>query len=456
MSLNPKIFKAYDIRGIVPQEMDEDAAYRIGQAVVKFTKAKTLVVGKDMRESTPKLFEAFAKGALSQGADIIDVGMTTTPMFYFAVGDYELHDAGVMVTASHNPKEYNGFKLVYGDVQPIGAESGIYDLRDLALAGPYPAQKEGQVVETSIREAYLDRVFRGVDVKKIKPFNIVVDCGNGMEGIILKDVFARLPQCKMHGMFLEPDGSFPNHEANPLKEETLDALKKEVRARKADLGVAFDGDADRIGFVDENGEIVRGDIMEAILAARILARHPGATILYAVNQSMVVAEEIERHGGKAVMSRVGHGVVKPHMRRVDAEFAGEFSMHYFYKSFYTAECTDLTMLLLLEILSERGVKLSELVRPLMRYWHSGEINSRVEDKEGVLAKLEETYGHEASAITKIDGLRMDFRDEARPEEDWWFNVRPSNTEPLLRLTMEAKNKAKMEQKRDELLALIRS
>lgn len=456
MALNPKIFKAYDIRGLAPGEIDEDTAFRVGQAFVKFTKAKTVVTGKDMRESTPRLFDAFAKGVMSQGSDVVDIGLVSTPMFYFAVGDYDLHDGGVMVTASHNPKQYNGFKLCFGDVQPIGADSGMSDVRDLAAAAPYPGHREGQLVETDVREAYLEKLFSLVDTRKFRKLKVAVDTANGMEGVIIEDVFRRLPKCEFHGMFLEVDGSFPNHEANPLKTETLHDLQKKVRSLRADVGVAFDGDADRIGLVDETGEPVRGDILLALLAPRLLKKVPGAPVIYDVRCSMVVAEEIERAGGRPLMWKVGHGLIKPKMREVGAVFAGELSQHYYFRDMHNAENTDLVMLMVFELLSETGKKLSELTAPLMRYHHSGEINSEVENKDEVLVKLEEAYGHEASTVTKIDGLRLDFRNETAPDEDWWFNVRPSNTEPLLRLNLEAKSKEKMEAKRDELLKIIRA
>jgi phosphomannomutase len=456
MTLLPKIFKAYDIRGVVPTELDAAGARLVGQAAVRFTGAKTLVVGKDMRESTPQLFETFADGVLGQGADIIDVGLVTTPMFYFAVGDYELHDAGVMVTASHNPKQYNGFKLCHGDVMPIGAASGIYDVRDLALQGPYPEQARGQIVETDIRAAYLERLFRQVDASKFRPLKVVVDTGNGMEGVIIKEIFERLPKCELTGLFLDLDGNFPNHEANPLKEETLDALKAEIRRQRADFGVAFDDDADRVGLVDELGNVVRGDLILALLAPRLLKKEPpGTAVLYDVRESLVAAEEIERAGGRAVMCRVGHGLIKPQMRQDKAVFAGELSNHFYFRDFYNAESSDLVMLLVMELMSETGKKLSELVAPLRRYHHSGEMNFEVADKDAVLAKVEEVYGREAAAVIRIDGVRMDFRDQDRPSEDWWFSVRASNTEPLLRLNLEAKSKSKMEAKREELLKLIR-
>src|SRR5687768_9499939 len=259
MAIDPKLFKAYDIRGLSPGEIDEDFAFRVGQAVVKFTKAKTVVVGKDMRDTTPQLFAALAKGVMSQGADVVDVGMVTTPMFYYAVADYELHDAGVMVTASHNPSEYNGFKMVFGDAMPIGGETGMMDIRDLALAGPYPGVEEGTIVETSIQEAYVAKLLSLVDTDKLRELKAVVDTANGMEGVVIRDILDRIKSVSWEGLFLELDGRFPNHEANPLKEETLDALKAKIRETGADIGLAFDGDADRVGLVDEKGEAVRGD-----------------------------------------------------------------------------------------------------------------------------------------------------------------------------------------------------
>jgi phosphomannomutase len=456
MSVNQKIFKAYDIRGLAPEEIDEDTAYKVGQAFVRFTGAKTVVTGKDMRETTPRLFDSFAKGAMSQGADIVDIGLITTPMFYFAVGDYDLHDGGAMVTASHNPKQYNGFKLCFGDVLPIGAESGMNDIKELVLAGPYPGRPEGTVVETSIREAYLKKLFSLIDVSKFRRLNVVVDTGNGMEGIIVEDIFRRLPTCRFSGLFLELDGGFPNHEANPLKTETLEALRNEVLISGADVGVAYDGDADRVGLVDEKGEPVRGDILLALLAPRLLKRAPGAAVIYDVRCSMAVPEQIELAGGRPVMWKVGHGLIKPKMRQENAVFAGELSQHYYFRDLHNAENTDLVMLMVFELMSETGKKLSELVAPLMSYHHSGEINFQVEDKAAVLAKLEEVYGHEASAVSKIDGLRLDFRNGSEPAEDWWFSVRASNTEPLLRLNLEAKSQAKMEDKKQELVGLINS
>ncbi len=451
--MNTSIFKAYDIRGLSPGELDADTAFRVGQAVVIFTKAKTVVVGKDMRQTTPGLFAALADGIMSQGADVIDVGLVTTPMFYFAVAEYDLHDAGVMVTASHNPKEYNGLKLCYGDALPIGASSGMDKIRDLALEGPYKEKKRGTLVETDIRKDYLDKLSSLIDVKKFRRMSSAVDTANGMEGCVIADIFERMGNVTMSGLFLDLDGNFPNHEANPLKEETLDALKAKVKDIRADVGFAFDGDGDRIGLVDEKGENVRGDLILALVAAKLLRDDPGLPVMYDVRCSMVVAEEISRAGGVPMMCRVGHGFIKPQMREVGALFAGELSNHFYFRDVYGAESTDLVMLSILELMSESGKSLSELVAPLKRYHHSGEINSTVADKDGVLARLEKVYGHEAASVSKIDGLRMDFEDNSGR---WWFNVRASNTEPLLRLNLETTEREMMARRRDELLAIIRS
>lgn len=461
--MNVSIFKAYDIRGVSPGELDEDTAYRVGQALVKLTEAGTVVVGKDMRETTPALFEAFANGVNSLGADVVDVGMMTTPMFYFAVGwgpalvsgtSGKKH-VGAMITASHNPARYNGIKLCDGDVLPIGAESGMPELRDLALAGPYPPTKTGVVAAADVRGEYLDRLFSMVSAKKFAPLSVVVDCGNGMEGAIIGDILARMPQIGFYGLYLEPDGRFPNHEANPLKEETLNDLKAKVAELGADVGFAFDGDGDRIGLVDEKGRTVPGDIIMALLSSELLAGAPGAAVIYDLRCSWTVAEEVAKAGGRPVMSRVGHGFIKPLMRKEGAVFAGELSDHFYFRDMYGSESSDLVMLLVLQRMSETGKKLSELVESLMRYAHSGELNFEVEDKAAAIARIRAAYAHEASEVTEIDGLRLEFRNETRPEGDWWFSLRQSNTEPLLRLNVEARGKTTMEEKRDELVAIIK-
>ncbi|MBU0625288.1 phosphomannomutase/phosphoglucomutase [Patescibacteria group bacterium] len=457
MPINSKLFKAYDIRGLSPEELDEDAAYRIGQAMVKFTAAKNIVVGRDMRETTPALFESLSRGIRSQGSNVVDIGLVTTPMMYFAACDYTEHEAGMMITASHNPSEYNGVKMCLADALPIGGESGMNEIRDLALAGPHEAtDNEGKMTALDIRADYLEKLLSAVDLGKIKPLKVAVDTGNGMEGVIIDDILSRVPGCQYEVLFKELDGRFPNHEANPLKEETLDALKAKVAELSADLGVAFDGDGDRIGIVDEAGEVVRGDILAALLAPLLLKESPGSAVLYDVRESMAVVEEIEQAGGQAIMTRVGHGLIKPHMREVDAVFTGELSNHFYFRDFCGAESSDLVLLLIMQLISETGQPLSELIAPLKRYYHSGEINFEVQDKEAVLSALEDKYGSQASNIIRIDGVRMEFFSDSNPEEDWWFSVRASNTEPKLRLNLEAKKEAKMEQMKVELTELIES
>ena len=448
MNFPSSIFKAYDIRGTSPGEITEELAERLGRAFVNFTDAKTVVVGRDMRQTSPALREALIKGITSQGADVIDIGAVTTPMFYFAVGEYELHDAGIMVTASHNPSQYNGFKLVAGDAAPIGANSGMYELRDLVLSGKdFSDQKSGQVVESNISDAYLEKVCSFSDPADLKQFRLAVDNGNGMGGVILPKLLKLIPGWHQT-LFMEPDGNFPNHEANPLKEETLSDLKKLIKAKKSDLGAAFDGDADRIGFVDEKGEIVPGDLLIAVLAPRVLEVHPGMPILYDPRCSWAVKEAILEAGGVPMVCPVGHANFKKMLREVGAAFGGELSMHYYYKDFYNGmEAPELTLLILLALMNDTGKKLSELVAPHKKYFHSGEINFKVEDKEGAMRAVEEKYGKEAKEVIRVDGIRMEF-------DNWWLSLRASNTEPLMRLNLEAKTKQKMHEMKEELSTLL--
>lgn len=443
-----EIFKAYDIRGTSPGEITEEFAERLGRVFSHFTEAKTVVVGRDARASSPELAHALIRGIISQGIDVINIGMVSTPMFYFAVGEYELHDAGIMVTASHNPSQYNGFKMVRGDVSPIGANSGMWQLRDLVLGGQdFSEQKYGQVVESDISGAYLEKICSLSDPPDLKQFRLAVDNGNGMGGVILPRLLKLIPGWHS-SLYMEPDGTFPNHEANPLKEETLFELKKLIKEKKSDLGAAFDGDADRIGFVDENGVAVPGDLLIAVLAPRILEEYPGAPILYDVRSSWAVKEAITEAGGKPLMCPVGHALVKKMLRETDAAFGGEVSMHYYYKDFYKGmESSDLTLLILLGILTDENKTLSELVAPHKKYFHSGEINFSVQDKEDIFYKIEEKYLKSAKEVIRIDGVRMEF-------DDWWFSVRASNTEPLMRLNLEAKTEQKMLEMKEEISIIL--
>jgi phosphomannomutase len=447
MQINPSIFKAYDIRGIYPRDLNEEAVYRIGRAAVILTGAKTVVVGRDVRTSSDSLFLALAKGITEQGADVVDVGLATTPMLNFAVAEYSEHEAGINITASHNPKEYNGLKLCYGNALPIGENTGMADLKKMVLEGKFAAASPGKIIKKEILSAYVEKVLSLVDVGEIKPLKVVVDTANAVGAVPLPEIFKKIPG-QFIPLYFELDGSFPNHEANPLKEETLADLKKKVLEEGADFGVAIDGDADRIGFVDEKGQTVRADLILTLIAREILREKPGELILYDVRSSRVVREEVEKAGGRAKMCRVGHAMVKKQMMDDGALFAAEFSSHFYYRDFYNVESGDLTMLKILEIVSQAARPLSEIVAPLLRYYHSGEINFEVADKEGIMKELEEKYGAGAKEISHLDGIRLDF-------DDWWFNIRPSNTEPLLRLNLEAKTKELMEAKKKELEDVIK-
>lgn len=448
MNFPPSVFKAYDIRGTSPGELTEEFAERLGRAFVDFTGAKTVVVGRDMRKTSPELSEALIKGITSQGVDVIDIGMVTTPMFYFAVGEYELHEAGIMVTASHNPSQYNGFKMVRGDAAPIGANSGMYELRDLVLSEKdFPDQELGQVVESNILDAYLEKVCALCDPADLKQFRLAIDNGNGMGGVILPKLLKMIPGWHS-SIFMDPDGNFPNHEANPLKEETLSDLKKLIKEKKSDLGAAFDGDSDRIGFVDEQGAAVPGDLLIAVIAPRILEEYPGTPILYDPRCSWAVPEAIEASGGVPKMCPVGHAYFKKMLRETGAAFGGEVSMHYYYQDFYNGmESPDLTLLILLSIMTDTGKKLSELVAPHRKYFHSGEINFKVRDRDAVMKAVLEKYLKSAKEVIRIDGIRMEFG-------DWWMSLRSSNTEPLIRLNLEAKTEKKMREMKEEISALL--
>ncbi len=444
--MDPKIFKAYDIRGLFPAEIDRDAAYAIGRALVAHTNAKKVIVGFDMRESSNEMEEGLISGLVDQGADVVKIGLATTPMLYFASWQIEA-DAAVMITASHNPAQYNGMKFCLKNAVPIGEGSGMEEIKALAIAGEFQAAPTlGQVnEEANFRQKYLDYMatfFKTGSAKK----KLVIDFANGM-GILDKDFFEKFPaEIEATYLYDTLDGNFPNHEANPLKTETLATLQKKVIAEKADLGIAYDGDADRVGFVTEEGEIVSMDYLIALLAKEVLKKNPGGLILMDLRSSNAVKEVIEEAGGKVNRCRVGHSLIKKQMREQGAIFAGELSGHYFFQENSKAEMTTFAVITLLNLLNETGKKMSELVADLKRYFHSGEINSDVLDKNLVMEKLKETY--KDGKLDELDGIRIDF-------PDWWFNVRASNTEPKLRLNLEAKTKELMEEKRDEVLEIIR-
>jgi phosphomannomutase len=445
--IKSSLFKAYDIRGLSPGEIDGETAYRVGQALVAFSEAKAVVVGRDMRATSLALEKEVVRGIRSQGADAIRIGLTTTPMFYFAAAFYELHDAGIMVTASHNPPEYNGFKMVLDDAMPIGQGSGMEEIRDRVLLGELPEKSLGYEVETSVIDAYVSRLNELVAPDSLAPVGIVIDAGNGMAGHVLPRVLKSYPAIKAESLYFDLDGSFPNHEANPIKVETLKDLQDKVRRSGAAFGVAYDGDADRVGIVDENGAVVEAHYVLALLAREFLRQRPGSTVLYDVRSSRVVAETIEEAGGRPLMTRVGHAFIKKTLRETGAVMAGEYSSHFYFKDFYGVECSDLVLLLIAKILTAEKKPLSALIAPFRRYAHSGEINFQVEDKAGVIRSVEESFVKTANSVWREDGIRLDF-------DDWWFSLRSSNTEPLLRLVVEGRTPDLMQEKRQELEQLI--
>ncbi len=450
--MNPSIFKAYDIRGVYPADLDEKTALALGQAVVEFSSAKNVVVGHDCRLSSPSLSENLIQGLISAGATVIDIGLTSTPLFNFTVASEANHDFGVMVSASHNPSQYNGFKMTDTTGLPVGRDTGMDKIKELVLQqkNPLPIDPEWQakVLNQDFTQSYLDKIFSLVDTEKIQPLKVVIDTANAMGGLLLDKIFARLPQIKPIYLYKKLDGRFPNHEANPLKHETLSALQKAVRENGADLGVAYDGDADRIGFTDENGEVVAGDFLTALLGGRVLTRQPGSLILGDTRFSWAVPEYIKELGGRFEWGPVGHALMKKLMREKDAAFAGELSLHFYHQDLYNSESGDLTMLYLLEMLSDNK-KLSELAKPLRRYHHSGEINFTVTDKDKIIQTIKNKYLPQAKAVIDIDGIRLEF-------DAWWFSLRSSNTEPLLRLNLEAKTAEEMKEKIEEIKKMINS
>lgn len=434
------IFKAYDIRGIYPNQLNEEMAEKIGRAFVSFTKAKKVVIGRDMRPHSVPLFKAMAKGITEQGADVIDIGLCSTPMSYHANGKLGA-DGSIMITASHNPAEWNGFKLCRENAIPISGATGIADIEKCVKDQSWEkSSKVGKISTYDIAPEYAE--FLRSHAAMNKKLKIVVDYANAMgssEIAGIEDLFEIIP------LYKELDGTFPNHEANPLEFETLHAIREKVKETGAAFGAAFDGDADRCGFIDDKGEIIPMDLFTALIAQDILAHGP-ATILYDLRSSWSVKECIEQNGGKAIMSRVGHAFIKSQMREYGAVFAGELSGHYYYKENFVAESQGLSCIKLANLICKTNKKVSDLVAPLRKYFASGEINSKVGDVASVLSKIKAKYSN--GKLFELDGVSVEFA-------DWWFNVRSSNTEPLVRLIVEARDKKTMETKRDELLSIIR-
>jgi phosphomannomutase len=449
MALDPKVFKAYDIRGVYPVELDEDGAYAVGRAYAEQFEPKAIAVGRDMRLASPAMHAAFVRGAAGAGVDVLDIGMIGTEMLYYAVGELDL-DGGATITASHNPKEYTGTKIVRRGALPVGADSGLLDIRERALSlaeqGEEAPDTPGRIEQRDIYEGFVEKVMSFIDPQAVDRLRVVVDAANGMAGAMLPPILDQLPVETVR-CFFEPDGTFPDHQPNPLLRENREFIVAKVKEEGADLGIAFDGDADRCFFVDDTGEFVPGDFITALLAESMLEREPGGTIIYDVRASWAVRDVVERLGGKALPNRVGHAFIKLRMREVDAVFAGEVSGHYYFRDFYQADSGTIPALLMLELVSKRRQKLSEILRPFReRYFLTGELNTPVADVALTLQRLKEHFAGQGE-VSHLDGISI-------TADDWHLNVRPSNTEPLLRLNLEALDPGLMEHKRDEALGVI--
>ncbi len=449
MQVDASIFKAYDIRGIYGQNLNEELGEAVGKAFVKVLGAQTVVVGRDARVSSPSLHDAIIKGLTSVGANVIDVGMVSTDMYYYACATKGF--AGIMVTASHNPKEYNGFKMVKKIPYLLSGDEGIQDIRKVIEADefPAPAATPGTVEKWEIMDGFIQKILSLIDVTQLKPMNIICDTANGMVGPSIIELFKHIPQVKVTPMYFDPDGTFPNHGGDPLQEENRKELQQRVPAEGADLGFAFDPDGDRFFCIDKKGRFVSGDFMTAILSRYFLQKNPGATIVYDIRASHAVPDTINSLGGRPLYNRVGHAYIKKRMMDESAVFGGEVTGHYYFKDFFLCDSGVAPMLYVMDLLSHSDKTLDQIIDELSSvYFISGEINTKGVDGKAVLAKIEAQYGPTAQEVLKVDGISLVY-------PDWTFNVRTSNTEPLVRLNLEAKSKEVMEAKRDEVLAVIR-
>jgi len=442
-----KIFKAYDVRGIYGTELTEEIAEKIGRAFASFLKCREIVVGYDMRISSPKLSKAFMEGAASAGADVTDIGQVCTDAAYFASGF--LKKPSVMFTASHNPKDYNGMKFTKADAVPINEDTGLKAIKKLIKKNRFiEPKKRGKIIKKNILADYSKHVKKFIDAGKIKKLKIAVDAGNGMAGKIIPIVFKGLP-VEVVPLYFGLDGNFPNHPADPSKPENLEDLKKIVFKEKCDFGMAFDGDADRVFFVDEKGSAVNSSLIASMIAKNMLLKHSGQKVIYNLVCSRIVPETIRKYGGIPVIERVGHSFIKDTMRKTKAIFAGEHSAHYYYRDNYRADSGMITSLIITEIVSQSGSSLSEIAKEFQKYFTISETSIKLDDKDAKLREIELKYRGEAKKISKMDGITMEF-------EGWWFNVRPSNTEPLLRLNLEADTEKLMQAKKEEIVRLMKS
>jgi len=436
------IFKAYDIRGIYPDELDDDTAHKIGLATGRLFDRGTVVVGHDMREVAIPVSEALVEGLRESGQDVIDIGLCSTPMNYSAIGHFEA-DGGVMVTASHNPSEYIGFKLSRDNAKPVSYETGINEIERMVESGDLsPGETKGRYENISYLDEYTEAILEYAE--DVSPLNIAIDTGNGMGGLTVPEVYNRLP-VNVKPMYFELDGSFPNHTPNPIEEENMRDLQETVRSGDYDLGMAFDGDGDRVAFVDEDARIIPSDRITALLCGPILEKFPDQSIVYDLRSSRVVPEEIQRNGGTPVRHRVGHAYMKAKMREMDAPFGGELSGHYYFRENYYTDSGIIASIYLLNHLSDTDKPLSELIEPFNRYAQSGEINFRVKQKQEAMEALASEF--DSGEVDWLDGVTVQF-------EDWWFNVRPSNTEPYLRLNLEAEEESVVESRTESVRTVI--
>lgn len=447
MKVEPSIFKAYDIRGIYPDELNEEIGHAIGRAFATFLQPDTVIVGRDMRLSGPQMFKAVTSGLTDQGTDVIDIGMVSTDQYYYACAT--LAEPGIMVTASHNPAQYNGFKMVRQMPHLLSGDEGIQDLRRLVESEDFPPpRRKGSITQKDLSDSFVKKVLDLIDTSSLEPLEVIADTGNGMGGPILERVYERLP-IRLTGMYLEPDGSLPNHGLDPLQPENRAELQQRVVDEEADIGFAFDGDGDRFFTIDDRGHFVPGDFLTALMGQYFLEKYPGSKVIYDVRASWAVPDLISQAGGIPLMERVGHAFIKQRMAQEKAVFAGEVTGHYYFRDFFSADSGILPSLVIMEMLSKKNVKLSDILQPLeAKYFISGEINTRISvDPKAKMNELAKAY--EDGTIHWLDGISVTY-------EDWHFNVRPSNTEPLLRLNLEAKTSELMEAKRDEVLRIIRS
>lgn len=438
------IFKAYDIRGVYPDQLNEELAQKVGRAFATFVASDTIYIGHDMRESGIPLAKQFAQGVMDMGKNVRMIGLIPTDASYYVAGKFDA--PVVMITASHNPPEYNGIKLTNAGAVPIGEESGLVDIRTMVEKNEFTvAETPGTMEEVDIIEGFVEHLLSMIDVTAIKPFKIGVDAGNGMGGFIVPKVFAKLP-CEIVPLYFELDGSMPNHEPNPIDPKNVQDLIATVKAEKCDIGLAFDGDADRCYFIDEKGGRISASLTTALIAKNVLKKNPGATIIYNAVCSKIVPETIEANGGTAVRDRVGHSFIKKTMKDTGAIFAGEHSGHYYFLNNYRADSGMIAALIVLEMLSHSDVPFSEMLAEFQKYYAIEETNSAVEDKDAVMQRLKEHYSD--ATIDELDGITFTYA-------DYWFNVRPSNTEPVLRLNLEANTPELRDEKTTEVLALIR-